>query len=148
MIVGIVFAALLLIWVILSMKYPIWFGSFKKKFLKFEISQYFYVFSSSERLITAILIICLSPGCIAAGVLAGIFAIEAIFIAIKKPYVLGFWKRPFLNKILTAIISLLYVGASLTATNSKINEYIPIGILLVLIAVLVVNTIGSIQELK
>ena len=38
MIVGIVFAALFLIWVIASIKYPIWFGSFKKKFLKFEIS--------------------------------------------------------------------------------------------------------------
>ena len=46
MIVGIVFAALLTIWVIASVKYPLWFGSFKKKFFKFEISQYFYIFSS------------------------------------------------------------------------------------------------------
>ena len=36
----------------------------------------------------------------------------------------------------------------MTATDSTINEYIPIGIILVLITVLVVNTIGSIQELK
>ena len=38
MIVGIVFAALLTVWVIASVKYPIWFGSFKKKFLKFDVS--------------------------------------------------------------------------------------------------------------
>ena len=94
------------------------------------------------------MIVCLSPGFIAAGALAGIFSIEAIFIVIKKPYVLGFWKRPFLNKILTVVICLLYAGSSITATNSKINEYIPIAILLVLITVLIVNTIGSIQEIK
>ena len=94
------------------------------------------------------MVICLSPGFIAAGALAGIFAIEAIFIAIKKPYVLGFWKRPFLNKILTVAVCLLFVGASLTAINSKINEFIPIAIILVLILVLVINKIGAIQELK
>ena len=81
----------------------------------------------------------------AAGLIAGIFAIEAIFIVIKKPYILGFWKRPFLNKILAAVVCLLFVGASITGTNSKINEYIPIGILLVLVVVIVIHTIGSLQ---
>ena len=94
------------------------------------------------------MIVCLSPGFIAAGVIAGIFAIEAIFIVIKKPYILGFWKRPLLTKILAVVVCLLFVGASLTSTNSKINEYIPIGILLILIAVLVISTIGAIQEIK
>ena len=94
------------------------------------------------------MIVWLSPGFIAAGVIAGIFGIEAIFIGIKRPYILGFWKRPLLNKILSAVICLFFVGASITATNSKINEYIPIAIILVLISVLVINTIGAIQELK
>ena len=91
------------------------------------------------------MIVCLSPGFIAAGVIAGIFAIEAIFIVIKKPYILGFWKRPLLIKILAAIVCLLFVGASITGTNSKINEYIPIGILLVLVVVIVINAIGAIK---
>ena len=91
------------------------------------------------------MIVCLSPGFIAAGVIAGIFAIEAIFIVIKKPYILGFWKRPLLTKILAAVVCLLFVGASLTGTNSKINEYIPIGILLVLVVVIVINAIGAIK---
>ena len=78
-------------------------------------------------------------------ILVAIFSIEAIFIAIRKPYSLGFWQRPLFNKIITAIICLLFVGASITSVNSMINELIPLGILLLLMAVLTVNIIGAAQ---
>ena len=45
-IIGLFFATVYVLWSIASCKYDVWFGCFKKKFFKFEISQYFYLFSS------------------------------------------------------------------------------------------------------
>ena len=135
----------MVVYVIASYVYPVWFGSFKKKFRKFHISQYFYVFSSIERLVTAALIVCLSPGMMAAGSVSAVFLIETIFIAVNKPYVLGQWKRPLFNKVMTVFVCLLYLGASVTKADTKINEVIPLGILLVLLSVLTIGTIGAVS---
>jgi hypothetical protein len=86
---GAVFAIILALSVIALCQVPVWYGCFRKKFLKFEIGSYFYVFSSAERLVTASLIICLSPGFVAAGVAAVPLLAETLLIAVRKPYVLG-----------------------------------------------------------
>ena len=42
-IAGLLFTTIYVLWVIGSCKYSAWFGCFKKKFFKFEISQYYYL---------------------------------------------------------------------------------------------------------
>jgi hypothetical protein len=147
LLIGIFFATALIVSVVASYKVSIWYGSFKKKFFKFEISNHFYIFSSSERFFTALLIVCLSPGAIAAGIVNLTILAESIFILAKRPYTLGEWKRPLFNKILAITICLLYVAASATAADSAINQLIPFIVLTILLAVLVVSFIASIQEL-
>jgi hypothetical protein len=87
-ITGAVYTIFLVISVILSHVRPVWYGCFKKKFYKFEVSQYFYAFSSAERLATAAVIILLSPGPLAAGLAAAPLLFEAVFMVVKIPYVL------------------------------------------------------------
>ena len=111
---GALFLALLVLWGIATFKYPTWFGSFKSKFFKFQVSQHFYALSAAERVLTALLVVSLSPGFVGAGLAALIFTAEGVFILAKKPYTLGTWKRPLLNKVGAALISLLYVGAAVT----------------------------------
>jgi hypothetical protein len=67
---GSVFAIILVVSTISSVVIPAWYGCFSKKFLKFELSSHFYVFSSIERVITAAMIVFLSPGMVASGVVA------------------------------------------------------------------------------
>ena len=50
-----------------------------------------------------------------------------------------------MNKIIAAVISLLYVGASVTNADSGINQLIPLAILVLLLLVIVVSVIGSIM---
>ena len=142
---GALFLALLALWSIATLKYPTWFGSFKSKFFKFQISQHFYVFSSAERVLTTLLIVSLSPGFIGAGLAALIFTIEGVFLIAKKPYTLGTWKRPLLNKFGATVISLLFVGAAVTQADSIINQMIPILILLILAVILMVATVGAVS---
>ena len=144
---GALFLALLVLWGIATFKYPAWFGSFKSKFFKFQVSQHFYALSAAERVLTALLVVSLSPGFVGAGLAALIFTAEGVFILAKKPYTLGTWKRPLLNKAGAALISLLFVGASVTQADSIINQMIPLVILLILAVVLVVATIGAVSEL-
>jgi len=53
-----------------------------------------------------------------------------------------------MNKIFASTISLLYVGANLTSADSMINQLIPLGIIVILLAVLTVSVIASVYELK
>ena len=76
-----------------------------------------------------------------------IFIAEAIFIVIKKPYTSGYWKRPFITKILAAVICILYMVAIKTSPESMINQIIPLFILFILVVVLIISIIGSIYEL-
>jgi cell division protein FtsW (lipid II flippase) len=94
------------------------------------------------------LIVCLSPGLIAAASAAAIFSAEAILISIKRPYGLGGWKRPLLNKIIAVMIGLLFVAGSITSVESTINKYAPLAVLALLFVVVLVAIIGSLMELK
>jgi hypothetical protein len=86
---GVVFTIILVVSVIASVAAPAWYGCFRKKFIKFELASHFYVFSSAERMVTATVIVFLSPGMIAAGFVAVPLLAEAILIVVKRPYVLG-----------------------------------------------------------
>ena len=147
-IVGIIFLGLVIVWTIAMFKYPTWFGSFKKHFFKFQISQHFYVFVAAERLISAAVVVSINPGPFSPGVIAGIFLIASIFIAVKKPYTLGSWKRPFINTIGATLVASLFVGASITKADSTINQMIPLAVLLILVILLTIGTIGAISKLK
>ena len=94
------------------------------------------------------IIVCLSPGIISAVVVCLCFAAEGVFLAINQPYVLKQWKRPLFNKVSALLISLLYVGATLTSADSLINFLIPLAIIVILIIVVVVAVVASIFELR
>jgi hypothetical protein len=145
---GGLFGLAMVVSVIASCRAPEWYGCFRKKFFKYEVSQYFYAFSSAERLGTASLIVLLSPGCFAAGAAMVPLLAESIFIIVKKPYVLGQWKRPLLNKVIAVIICLLYAAASLTTADGLVYQLLPLTILVVLLAVTVVTLVGAVQELR
>ena len=93
------------------------------------------------------LIISLSPGLIASAASSCIFAFLTIFIAIKKSYALRSWKRPFFNQVAAFLISLLFVGASITEADSMINHMIPLAVLLILGVVLTVGTVAAVHQL-
>jgi hypothetical protein len=61
---------------------------------------------------------------------------------------LGAWKRPLFNKIMALSLCLLYVGASITTADSIINQYIPLAIIAVLMAVISVAFVASFYALK
>ena len=144
-IVGVLFLGCLIVWTAASAKYHNEFGSFKRKFFKFQLSQYHYAFIAAERVLTAVLVVSLSPGFWAAGTAAVVFSVEAVFLLVTKPYILGQWKRPFFNKVLSVVICTLFIGASVTSVDSTLNQMIPLAVLLILLAVLVVAVIGSFQ---
>ena len=97
---------------------------------------------------TAILVVSLSPGYIAAGVVSGCFVFESLFIVVKQPYILRTWKRPLINKIISVVICGFYVAASMTSLTSKINQFIPLAILVMLFAVLTYSTVFSVYSIK
>ena len=146
--VGLIFTVTMTLWMVAFCRYSVWFGSFKNKFYIFDISKYYYALSSLERVITAFVIVCLSPGLIASAAVCVIFISEAILLSVKKLYGLEGFKRPLFNKIITVMICLLYVGAALTSADSTINQFIPLIILALLFAVIVVAIVASVQELK
>jgi hypothetical protein len=145
---GALFAMILAVSMIASAAVPEWFGSFRKNFVKFELSSHFYVFSSAERIVSAVAVIFLSPGMLPAAVVSIILLLETVFIIYKKPYVLQQWRRPLLNKILAIVVCLLYLGASATAADSMVNQFIPLGILAALTLTTVTATVSAVQELR
>lgn len=124
-------------------RYPVWFGCFKKKLAKFTISQHYYLFAAVERLLTASLIVLLSPGAVAVAASSLVVVADLIFILVKKPHLLGEWKRPMANKIVSAVICLLYLGSSLSKPTSLINQLIPAAILAANCVVLVYSSISA-----
>ena len=94
------------------------------------------------------MIVCLSPGIIPSLAACLIFALESIFLIVNKPYVLNEWKRPLFNKICSSVICLLFLGATLTAADSKINQFIPLAVILILLAVITVGSIASVYQLR
>lgn len=130
--VGCTFFVGLTISTILSNIYPKHYGSFKSKFYRFESGQYFYTFSSIERLLTACFIVCLSPGYLSISFPLLFFCIKIIFIIIKRPYIEGKWKRPLFNKILSTLICSCYLAASFMDTKDQIYQMLPFAILVIL----------------
>ena len=53
-----------------------------------------------------------------------------------------------MNTVSAAVICLLYVGANLSSADSVINQLIPLGIIVILFAVLTVGVIAAVYELK
>ena len=132
---GLCFTIVVAVYLIALYRLPRWFGSFKNKFLKFSVFEYFYIWSTVERFITAALIVGLSPSGYSAGVVCCVFVAEALLIAIKKPYILETWKRPFANKLCAIAICLFYVVSSYLE-NSFAKSIVPIFILAIDIAIL------------
>ena len=130
------FAVLTIAYVVGFLKVPRWFGSFKNKFLIFNIAENYYVFSTLERLITPTVIVFLSPYKFAGIIVSAIFISEAIFIAVKQPYHTEAWKRPLANKILAATISILTTCAAANPSSSIAQTIIPIFIEVILMIIL------------
>lgn len=135
------------VYVVGFIKYPRWFGSFKNKFQKFNIAEYFYLIATTERIITPILIVASSPFPYASLIVFPIFVVEAVFIAYKKPYLLETWKRPLANKIIAAIICILFTIAAATSNHSNAQIVITILIELILLTVLSYSAYFTIKHL-
>jgi hypothetical protein len=95
--------------------------------------------------LSAAAISCLSPGVVAPAVVSALLLFSALFIIIRQPYSLGQWKRPLANKACSLAICLLYIGASLTAADNKVNIYLPLPILLLDLAVLLYSGVISVS---
>jgi len=107
LVICVLFTVLTAVYIVALIKLPRWFGSFKNKFLKFDISGYLYVFSTVERLLTPAILVLLGPFNFAPLIVGVILGLEAIFIGCKHAYLLNTWKRPMVNKILAVIICIL-----------------------------------------
>ena len=53
-----------------------------------------------------------------------------------------------MNTVSASVVCLLYVGANLSSADSVINQLIPLGILVILFAVLTVGIIATVYEFK
>lgn len=146
--IGVIYFIILICYLIGLYQYPIWFGSFKRLFFKGSISGHYYLISSLERITTAGIVAFLSPGYTVAAAVSVIFLAEVFFIGIKKPYILGQWKRPLSNKLINIAIALLYSGSSLTNQTSLINILIPLVVLMLLCLTLTIGAIGAISSIK
>ena len=124
--ITVLFTLLVFVYIFGFCKYPRWFGSFKNKFFSFSICEYFYVFSTFERILTPILIVSLSPFKFASLVVCPIFIAEAVFIAYKKAYILNGWKRPFANKVFAALICVLFACAAGMESQESVQKAMPI----------------------
>ena len=93
------------------------------------------------------MIICLSPGYLSISIPMLIFSIEAVFIIIKKHYILGRWKRPLFNKILAILICSCFLTASFVDTKSQLYEMLPFAILLILMATVITSAILAIKNI-
>jgi hypothetical protein len=67
---------------------------------------------------------------------------------VSKPYVEGASRRPLALKIIAIVICCLFVAASMTSTQSLINQLIPGAVLCILAATLLVSIIASISIIK
>jgi len=61
---------------------------------------------------------------------------------------MGQWKRPLFNKLVAAVICILYMGGSFMSADNIINQIIPLVILALLLVVVVVAVIASIYEIS
>lgn len=129
-------------------RYPIWFGCFKKNLAKFSISHHYYLFASIERILITFSIVLLSPGKAAAVASLPIVVASLLLIIVKKPHLLGEWKRPMANKIVSAAICLLYIGSSVSKPTSILNQLIPIIILAVNCVVLGYSSVAAFKSLR
>jgi len=53
-----------------------------------------------------------------------------------------------MNTVSAGVICLLYIGANLSSADSVISQLIPVGIIVILFAVLTVGVIAAVYELK
>jgi hypothetical protein len=146
--VGGSFAIVLGGYLIALQKFELWMGSFKNRFRKFSISLHVYTFSTIERFITPFLIVFFAPSFIAPAGVSAVLILEALFFAIKKPYLLWDWKRALFLKMCAISICLIHLGDSLTAEGSTWTLYTPLAIPLILLVVLIVNIATSINFIK
>jgi hypothetical protein len=142
------FALLLALYAVLLNWAPTSFGSFRKKFFKFEASQYFYSWAAVERLLTVLLVVCFSPGLLAALLPLAPIACEAAFIAVKRPYVLGKWHRPLANKLLSLLLCALFAVASQLDSASSTYALLPFAVLALLLTALVYGTVALVRAMQ
>lgn len=146
--VGVLYCLVLMGYLIASSQYPLSFGSFKKHFEKYTISSYFYTFSAIERMLTCFLVAFMSPLSFTALAVSLPLSLEAVFILVKRPYVLDRWKRPLFNKTVSILLCLLYFGVNMLEESSSVVLYMPLVVLALLGATLVVAVYNGISEVK
>ena len=93
-------------------KKPTPFGSFKNKFQKCSISEHFYTFEVIKRIVISFALVFLGPGYLAPSVICGLYILIALYIAIKKPYMIGVWKRALFINISAVLLCFIYIGVS------------------------------------
>jgi hypothetical protein len=128
-------------------RYPRWYGSFKNKFQKYNICEYFYLISTVERIITPLFIVAASPFKYVSLIAFPIFVAEAVFIAYKKPYLQDNWKRPLANKIISAVICILFTIPATTSNQSYTQIVVALIIELILLTVLSYSGYFTIKQL-
>lgn len=68
----------------------------------------------------------LSPFKFASLLVCPIFIAEAVFIACKRPYTLDSWKRPFANKVVAALVCVLFACAAAMENQESVQKAVPL----------------------
>jgi len=92
--------------------------------------------------------VCVGPGIVGPAVVCAIFLALALFIGIKKPYMLTIWKRALCMKITAVIISLIYLGVNITEKDSSFSLYAPFAIIALILTALIISLVFSIPYVK
>ena len=124
---------------------PEFFGEFKDKFNKKRPNFHFYNFMIIERILVGVtfaVITWLSFQCF---VVATFYGVELVYIMVKRPYKERNW-RPILNMMITiAILAIYYL---MNTMKGAVQEYAPLGVLVLLAICFVYSLIILIIELK
>jgi len=93
-------------------------------------------------------LVAIGPGVIGASLVSALFLGFALFIGIKKPYVIDIWKRALFIKIMGITLCLTYIGVNCTEEDGAIALYAPFVILTILLAVLITSVVLSINDIR
>lgn len=146
------FLLLLIVYFVLLILRPEWFGEFTQEFKKDKVSQKFYNLMIIERiLIGAGLVLLLNVNVVGAVPLA-IFALTAIFIVVKSPYKERLQNfRQVANMAIAIIVEAVYLAYKManseTRNTSQIYFYLPIIVCALLILCVIYNSVALIHSI-
>ena len=90
----------------------------------------------------------IGPGIIGASLVCVLLLGFALFIGIKKPYVIDVWKRALFIKIMGILLCLTYIGVNCTKKDGMVALYAPFAILTILLVVLIISVVLSVYDIK